>query len=59
MNGYICIMDGRRVDLYAKSSYEAQCLAAVKMGVKPKYQYKIVVILAEKNGETVTQVAVD
>jgi len=59
MNGYICSMNGRRVDLYAKTSYEAQCLAAVKLGVKPKNQYKIVVILAEKNNETVTQVAVD
>jgi hypothetical protein len=51
-NGYIAFYRGRKVEVYAKTSYEAQLKAA---GIfKAKKSYEVTVMLAEKNGEVVT-----
>lgn len=54
MNGYICFYKNIRIEVYAKTLYEAQCEAAKRLKVKDKDRYKISVYLAEKNGKTVT-----
>lgn len=53
MNGYKAYYNGGVVDVYAKSSYEAQTVAAKLFRVSPKNQYKITVVLAKKNGNPV------
>lgn len=54
MNGYICFFNGRRVEVYAATSYEAQKKAAQEMRVKPNKQYQITVCLAEREGQSVS-----
>lgn len=51
MNGYICIYRGKRAEVYAGSSFEAQQKAAVQF--KAKKGWEVTVILAEKSGEPV------
>lgn len=51
MNGYVCFYKGKRVEVYADSSYVAQQKAATML--KAKRAYEVVVVLAEKGGETV------
>ena len=46
MNGYVCFYRGRRVEVYADTSYEAQKLAAEKF--KAKKSYEVAVVLADK-----------
>jgi hypothetical protein len=55
MNGYVCFYKGKRVEVYAKTSYEAQQKAAAILKVKKSYE--ITVVLAEKDGAQVTHVA--
>ncbi len=55
MNGYICFWKGKRVEVQANTSYEAQTLAALRF--KAKRPYKVTVMLAEKAGEQVTHTA--
>ena len=58
LNGYIAFgPNGKRCEVRAVSSYEAQTKAAKAMGVKPNKQYTISVHLAEKAGEDVTHTA--
>lgn len=52
MNGYICFYRGKRIELHAESSYQAQQKAAAQF--KAKKAYEITVMLAETNGEQVT-----
>ena len=52
MNGYVCFYKGKRVEVYADSSYAAQQRAATLL--KAKRSYEVTVVLAEKNGEIVT-----
>lgn len=59
MNGYVCFYNDKRIEVYANTTYEAQMLAAKQLKVKDKNQYKITVVLAEKNGEEVIHTAVD
>lgn len=54
MNGYICFFNGRTVEVYAASSYEAQKKAAQELKVKPNKQYMITVCLAEREGQSVS-----
>ncbi len=56
MNGYVCFYNSKRFEVYADSSYLAQCVAAEKLRIKRRLQHKITVILAEKDGESVTHV---
>ena len=51
MNGYVCFYKGKRVEVYAETSYVAQQKAATML--KAKRAYEVTVVLAEKNGEAV------
>lgn len=63
MNGYVCFYSGRKVEVYAESSYSAQTKAQVefqRMFPRKKVRgYEISVGLAEVDGQSVTHVAVD
>ena len=52
MNGYIAFYKGKRCEVYADTSYQAQQKAALNF--KAKKSYEVTVMLAEKNGEQVT-----
>ncbi|MCK9593831.1 MAG: hypothetical protein M0Q91_17665 [Methanoregula sp.] len=54
MNGYICFYKGKKFEVYADSTYEAQKKCAVDNKIKKSYE--ITVVLAEKNGEQVTHI---
>jgi hypothetical protein len=51
-NGYIAFYKGKRIEVYALTSYQAQIKAAEIF--KAKKSYEVTVMLAEKNGEQVT-----
>ena len=51
MNGYMCFYKGKVIAVYAETSYVAQQKAATLL--KAKRAYEVVVVLAEKGGETV------
>lgn len=51
MNGYVCFYRGKRVEIYAATSYEAQEKAAAQF--KARKSYEVAVVLAEKGGEPV------
>lgn len=56
MNGYICIWNGKRIEVEAKTSYEAQQLAqkAFQADTRKKVKgYDIITHLAEKDGKEV------
>ncbi len=57
MNGYICFYKGRQTEVYTDSSYAAQVKAAAFF--RAKKTWDVTVMLAEKDGEVVTHVAVD
>lgn len=52
LNGYICFYKGKKQEVYATSSYEAQLLGAKRL--KARKSWEVTVVLAEKNGEQVT-----
>lgn len=54
MNGYICLWKGKKFEVYAESTYEAQKKCASENKIKKTYE--ITVMLAEKNGEQVTHI---
>ena len=51
MNGYVTFYKDKRHEVYAKSSWEAQEIAAKFF--KAKKAYHVTVVLAEKDGEQV------
>lgn len=51
MNGYIAFYKGRKTEVMADTSYEAQQKAAKHF--KAKKSYEVTVMLAEKNGQQV------
>ena len=55
MNGYICFYNGKRIEVYASTSFAAHTIAVKAFKVTPKNSYKVHVHLAveEKNGEIV------
>jgi hypothetical protein len=55
MNGYIAFWRGKRVEVYANTSYEAQQKAAAML--KAKKAYEVTVMLAERAGEPVVHTA--
>ncbi len=57
MNGYIAFYRGKRIEVYADTKLAAQGLAALQF--KAKKAWDVTVVLAEKDGETVTHIAVD
>jgi len=54
MNGYIAFYKGRRIEVTAETSYQAQQIAAAKF--RAKHSYDVTVVLAEKDGKPVTHV---
>lgn len=52
MNGYIALWRGKRTEVYASTSYEAQTKAAQVF--KARHQHEVTVVLAEKDGKPVT-----
>jgi hypothetical protein len=57
MNGYICFYRGKRIEVYADTTLQAQTKAAAQF--KARKAYEVSVMLAEKNGEQVTHTAID
>jgi len=49
MNGYICLYKGKKVEVYATTSYNAQIEGAIKL--KAKRPYEVTVMLAEIDGK--------
>ena len=60
MNGYVALWQGKRVEVYADTAYDAQKLAVVELqrNTRKKVKgYDVTVVLAEKNGAEVVHVA--
>jgi alkyl hydroperoxide reductase subunit AhpF len=55
MNGYKAFWKGKETEVYAKTSYEAQKIAAKHF--KAKKAYDVTVVLCEKAGEQITHTA--
>lgn len=55
MNGYQAFYRGKKIEVRAASSYEAQQVAAQVF--KAKKAYEVAVVLCEKGGEQVVQAA--
>lgn len=51
MNGYIALYRGKRLEVYAETSYQAQQEAARQF--KAKKSYEVTVYLAEKDSQPV------
>lgn len=53
MNGYIAFWNGKRIEVHAKTAYEAQQVAAAQFGKRCK-RWDVTVVLAEVvvNGQT-------
>lgn len=51
MNGYIGFYKGKRYEVEAETSFQAQCKIADKHRIKKRYE--ITMVLAEKDGEQV------
>lgn len=58
MNGYIAFVEGKRHEIYADTSYEADQKARALYKGRKKYP-RISVTLAEKDGKPVVHTAVD
>jgi hypothetical protein len=56
--GYICFWKGQRCEVYAATSYAAQCKAETHF-TRCRKRHEITVVLAEKDGKPVTHTAVD
>ena len=57
LNGYIAFYKGKKMEVEAKTSYEAQQIAA--KAFKAKKPYEVSVVLAEKDGKQVTHAPQD
>ena len=60
MNGYIAMWQGKQVEVYADTAYQAQQLATVEFqrGTRKKVKdYDVNAYLCERNGEQVVHVA--
>lgn len=55
MNGYVAFYKGKRIEVMADTSYQAQLQAAQIF--KARKSYDVTVMLAEKDGEQVTHKA--
>jgi hypothetical protein len=54
-NGYVAFWRGKRIEVYAETILAARELAARALGAKRSYE--LAVMLAEKDGQSVTHVA--
>lgn len=48
MNGYLAFYKGKKIEVYAATSYEAQKKAA--LAFRARKQYDVTVVLCEKEG---------
>lgn len=55
MNGYIALYKGKRIEVYAETSYEAQKKAATEF--RAKKSYEVHVYLCEKDGKEIVHTA--
>lgn len=53
MNGYIAFYNDKRIEIHAKSLYEAKVEAIKQLKVPKSKQGLLAVVLAEKDGEQV------
>lgn len=51
MNKYLCFYNGRRLEVDANTSLEAQFIAAKKM--KARKAYQVAILLVEKSGQPI------
>ena len=51
MNTYICLYKGRRIEVCAQTTFDAQCKAAELLRARKRYD--VIVALAEKDGAPV------
>jgi hypothetical protein len=56
VNGYICLYQGQRWECHAGSLYDAWQQAVEHFKPSKTKRHRVTVHLAEKDGETVTQV---
>ena len=54
MNGYKCFYKNKSTEVYANTTFEAQQKAATYF--KAKKSWEVTVILAEKDGKTITHI---
>lgn len=54
MNGYVCFYKSKRIEVYASTSLEARRKAARELKLSAKQEHDISVVLAEKDGASVT-----
>lgn len=54
LNGYVCFYGSKRIEVNAETSYAAQKQAQKLLKVTEKNRHRITVVLAEKDGSTVT-----
>ena len=59
MNGYVCLWNGKRVEVRANSSLQARGMAAAVLVGRtwhtgPRHAHEITVVLADKAGHQVT-----
>lgn len=56
-NGYVAFFNGKRIEVYADNLYQAKLKAIDQFKAPKSKQHMVSVMLAEKNGETVTHTA--
>lgn len=54
MNGYIAFYNGKQIELHADTLFAAKTKAVAAFKVSAKKAHMVSVVLAEKDGETVT-----
>ena len=57
LNGYVVFYNGKRLEIYAATSYAAHQEAAKQLKVSPKKEHMISVCLCERAGEQVVHSA--
>ncbi len=60
MHGYKAFYKGKvAIEVYADTSYQAQCQAAIVWNLKPSQRMNVTVVLCELNGKQVTHIATE
>jgi hypothetical protein len=59
MNGYICLFNGKRLEVYAATLLEAKKKAVAYFRPSKRQAHMVTCVLAEKNGEQVTHTPCD
>lgn len=59
MNGYVAFYNGKRTEIKAESSYQAQCLAVEHFKPPKSKRHLVHVQLAETDGKPVINTPVD